>query len=98
MIGSGSKFRVGNNGAIGVDAPTGTAKLTVKANPSFAATGTVSTTSGSSALVGAGTRFLTELNVGDRVTIAGVTTTVFAIASDIAATIGIFGSTNSGVR
>jgi hypothetical protein len=86
MIGSSSKLLVGNN-AIGIGTTTGTARLNVRANPSFAATGTVSTSSGSSTLTGAGTRFLTELNIGDLVTIGGTTLAVFSVTSDTLASI-----------
>jgi hypothetical protein len=97
MIGSSSKFRVGNNGAIGIDAPTGTAKLTVKGSPGFTATGTVSTTTGSGALTGIGTKFLTELSVGDRVTVAGFTSAVFQVTSDTSALLSNAPANNSGV-
>src|SRR5262245_34396846 len=96
LIGNSSKFLVANNGTIGIGTSTGTARLTVKANPPFAATGTVSTTAGSQALAGVGTRFLTELNVGDRVTIGASTTAVFGVTSDTVATIGFQNSTASG--
>jgi hypothetical protein len=96
MLGT-SKFLVASNGAIGIGSTAPSARLTVRASPSFVATGTVSTTSGSNALAGTGTKFLTELNIGDRVTINGITTTIFTIASDVAATTGVASSTASGV-
>jgi hypothetical protein len=87
MIGSSSKFLVGSTGAIGIGTSTGTARLNVRANPSFTATGTVSRSAGSPTLTGAGTRFLTELNVGDRVMIDGTTVAVFSVTSDTLASI-----------
>jgi hypothetical protein len=95
MLGS-SKFLVAPNGAIGVGSTTPTARLTARANASIIATGTVSTTSGSNALTGAGTKFLTELNVGDRVTIGATTSAVFSVTSDTAATISIAPVTVAG--
>src|SRR5262245_4429148 len=82
LIGNSSKFLVANNGTIGIGVPTGTAKLTMKANPPFAATGTASIAAGSATLTGVGTRFLTELNVGDRIMIGGRLVAVFNILSD----------------
>ena len=96
MLGT-SKFLVAPNGAVGIGSATPTARLTARANASFTATGTVSTTAGSNALTGVGTKFLTELNVGDRVTIGGITVGIFSVTSDTAATISANAPTTAGV-
>ena len=96
MIGSSSKFLVPNSGAIGIGTTNGTARLNVRANPSLTATGTVTTSPGSATLTGTGTRFLTELNVGDRVTIGGTTVAVFSISSDTLASVSTTVATVTG--
>ena len=49
--------------------------------------GTVSTTSSSGALVGSGTRFTTQLNIGDYINISGATHRITNITDDFSATI-----------
>jgi len=57
-----------------------------KINP-VNATGTVSVTSGSSVVTGTGTKFLSEVRIGDQITVNSVAKTVTAVSSDISLTV-----------
>jgi len=88
----------GVNVGIGID--TGLSKLTVKGDPDFAGSGTVSVTTGSSTVTGAGTAFLSEVTIGDEITIPSIAEVrvVTAVASDASLTIGgAFGTDASGL-
>src|SRR5688500_5419085 len=52
---------------LGVGVTENLSTLTVRARGSFALTGTLAKTEGSAAVTGTGTRFLSELNIGDRI-------------------------------
>jgi hypothetical protein len=69
-------------GSAGVGASTGLSRLTVRGKASFTATGTVSTDGTTSTVTGTGTKFLTEIGIGDRVTILATTQTVTGITDD----------------
>jgi len=56
-----------------------------KINP-VNATGTVSVTSGSATVTGSGTKFLTEVKVGDQITVNSVNKTVSVVSSDTSLT------------
>ena len=56
---------------IGVNETQKLSTLTVKARPSFALSGTVAKSSASTTVTGTATTFLTEVGIGDRITIPG---------------------------
>ena len=65
--------------------------------PAFTLTGTVTTAAASRALTGTGTKFTTELEVGDTVEVPGETQrTVAAIASDASLTVGVAFAATAG--
>lgn len=90
-------------GSVKLDAAGITAAPTIIAlfdfNPSTTAagTGTISTTIGSQTVTGAGTAFLTEVNVGDRIRIGSETIRVIAVASNTSLTTdAAWKTTNAG--
>jgi hypothetical protein len=75
---------------LGIGTTDNLSTLTVQTRPSFTLTGTLSSTAGSATVTGSGTLFLSELCVGDRITIAGTwdaTKAVVEIASDTSLTV-----------
>jgi hypothetical protein len=70
------------NGRVGVGASNALSTLTVKAKALFPATGTVSTDGTTTTVTGSGTRFLSEVGIGDRITVDGFDKIVTSIASD----------------
>ncbi len=72
-------------------------RLALTGRASFTATGTVSTTATSRTVTGSGTAFLSEVGVGDKVTVGAETMTVVAVGSDTSLTAESgFTSSNSG--
>ena len=98
ITGLGSIAGVSGDTRVGIGATNGLAKLTVKGSPQFTASGTISITGGTGAVTGVGTRFLSEVAVGDRITAnsTGENRAVFAIASDTSMTVSTFTNTVSG--
>lgn len=88
QVGSATKFSIDKNGRVNAGGssrrPTG---FTGKGIASFTATGTVSTSNGGVTITGVGTLFLSELSIGDQVTIGSNIKIITAIASDTSATI-----------
>jgi hypothetical protein len=81
---------VGNikaSGGVSVGGSGLLANLTAKGGSAFVATGTVSTTSSSSAVTGSGTAFLSELSVGDRILISSISRPVISITSNTSLTV-----------
>lgn len=75
---------------LGIGTTDNLATLTVQNRPSFTLTGTLTSTAGSATVTGSGTLFLSELCIGDRITIAGTwdaTKAVVEIASDTSLTV-----------
>ncbi len=89
-----------DNGNVGIGMTGAQAKLNVRGNASFAASGTVSVTINSKTVTGSGTSFLSQIAVGDRisVTIGGTTytRTVTAIASNTSLTVDATYTTSAG--
>jgi len=86
---------------LGVGTVENLSTLTVRARNSFPLTGTLSKTNGSATVTGAGTHFLSELTVGDRIAMPQDedpnTLAVIAIASDTSLTVeAAFQVTSSG--
>jgi hypothetical protein len=75
---------------LGIGTTENLSTLTVRARAPFALTGTVTKTEGSDVLTGTGTRFLSELTIGDRVSVGGSwdnTKGVVSIESDTSVTV-----------
>ncbi|GEM_PF-6663697 len=98
LAAAGNSWLMGGN--LGIGAKTKLSKLTIVARPSSAISGTVAKTAGSSTLTGTNTKFLSEVGIGDRISVPGVvaeTKTVTAIASDTSLTVDSnFANTASG--
>ncbi len=87
-------FTVRGNGNVGIGANSGLARLTVRGKASFTATGTVSVTAGSATVTGSGTKFLTEVAVGDVIVIPGEgSIPAVSIQSDLSLTVATAFST-----
>lgn len=77
-------------GNVGIGAKDKLSKLTIVAKPSFAISGTVAKTAASSILTGTNTKFLSDVGIGDRISVPGTITetkTVIAIASNTSLTV-----------
>jgi hypothetical protein len=80
---NGIDFLLGTaKGNVGIGAESGLSRLTVKAKESFIATGTVSADGVTPTVTGSGTKFGTEIGIGDRVTISGIDKIVTSVSSD----------------
>lgn len=89
-----------SQGRVGIGDTSKLSTLTVRAKASFTLSGTVAKTAASSTLTGTATTFLSEVGLGDRITIPGgasETRTVVAVATDTSLTVDSdFENTASG--
>jgi len=87
---------------LGIGTTDNLSTLTVQARPAFTLTGTLATTAASATVTGSGTLFLSELCIGDRITVGGTwdaTKAVVEIASDTSLTVDspyVYDSTEAG--
>lgn len=91
-INNSEKMRINSNGNIGIGTSSPLVKLDLLGSARFAGTATSVLTgsidpTASTTVTGVGTKFTTELVVGDRITVTGVTKTVTAISSDTSLTV-----------
>lgn len=99
QIGAMSQLFANSRGLAGSGITQKLAQFTVRQMADFTATGTVATSAGSPIVTGTGTKFLTDLAVGDRVTVSGEgIKSIISITSDtVATTDANYVGTNSGL-